>query len=312
MSERENIQRSPMEPVPACSIPAAWPPPWLAETAAESSSPPLPTAAEMSKPAGPAVASDPLPTDPQDDGREVIASPPSCPKCGSFDLWQTVVGNWRCQHCDIAAWRRSRSLLELRGTIAADRGDGPRREAGDRSKRAGTCPEANMTTERTQNGKLGGCESKSKPTFALTLQAVPGWGDVPATIRLKRFLKAALRSYGLRCTECREHAPPWRCRRTARTSTRCRRVARRGRIRRANMIINHGARPVFPGGNRIRWKNVASPVAFSEGIPIMTLVVDCIGAIKGLETLTCGFLRWFPENRPWAVVSVRVTKRRSA
>ena len=65
-----------------------------------------------------------------------------------------------------------------------------------------------MTTERTQNGKLGGCESKSKPTFALTLQAVPGWGDVPATIRLKRFLKAALRSYGLRCTECREHAPP--------------------------------------------------------------------------------------------------------
>ncbi len=40
--------------------------------------------------------------------------------------------------------------------------------------------------------------------FTLTLRALPAWGDVPATIRLKRFLKAALRSYGLKCTECRE------------------------------------------------------------------------------------------------------------
>jgi hypothetical protein len=46
-----------------------------------------------------------------------------------------------------------------------------------------------------------------KPTFALTLQAVPG-SDVPPIIRLRRFLKAALRSYGLRCVECREHASP--------------------------------------------------------------------------------------------------------
>lgn len=46
-----------------------------------------------------------------------------------------------------------------------------------------------------------------RPTYALTLEAVPG-GDVPATIRLKRFLKAALRGYGLRCTEAREiHNP---------------------------------------------------------------------------------------------------------
>ena len=49
--------------------------------------------------------------------------------------------------------------------------------------------------------------STGKPTFALTLQAVPGWGNVPATIRLKRFLKAALRGYGLRCTEAREIIP---------------------------------------------------------------------------------------------------------
>ncbi len=46
-----------------------------------------------------------------------------------------------------------------------------------------------------------------KPTFALTLVALPNWGNAPATIRLKRFLKAALRSYGLRCTEAREITP---------------------------------------------------------------------------------------------------------
>jgi hypothetical protein len=53
--------------------------------------------------------------------------------------------------------------------------------------------------------------SRCKPEperFALTLQAVPGWGDVPAAIRLKRFLKMPLRAYGLKCTECREHARP--------------------------------------------------------------------------------------------------------
>jgi len=35
--------------------------------------------------------------------------------------------------------------------------------------------------------------------FALTLEAIPD-GGAPAVIRLRRFLKAALRSYGLRCT----------------------------------------------------------------------------------------------------------------
>lgn len=60
---------------------------------------------------------------------------------------------------------------------------------------------------------------KGKPTFALTLQAVPGWGDVPATIRLKRFLKAALRSYGLKCTECRESNTPATIRATSPAGT---------------------------------------------------------------------------------------------
>lgn len=38
--------------------------------------------------------------------------------------------------------------------------------------------------------------------FTLTLRPLPGW-DVPAIIRLRKFLKMALRSYGLRCVEIR-------------------------------------------------------------------------------------------------------------
>jgi hypothetical protein len=47
-------------------------------------------------------------------------------------------------------------------------------------------------------------ERVSAPRFALTLQAVPGWGDVPVIIRLRKFLKAALRAWGLRCIRCEE------------------------------------------------------------------------------------------------------------
>jgi hypothetical protein len=36
----------------------------------------------------------------------------TCPKCGGIDLWETIAGTWRCQHCDAAAWQRSRSLRE--------------------------------------------------------------------------------------------------------------------------------------------------------------------------------------------------------
>lgn len=52
--------------------------------------------------------------------------------------------------------------------------------------------------------KLGGCDRPGKPTFALTLEALPSWDGPPAIIRLRKFLKAALRSYGLKCIECRE------------------------------------------------------------------------------------------------------------
>jgi hypothetical protein len=48
-----------------------------------------------------------------------------------------------------------------------------------------------------------------RPTFNVVLTALPGWG-VPAVVRLRRFLKAALRAYGLRCIEVVEvpAAPP--------------------------------------------------------------------------------------------------------
>lgn len=31
----------------------------------------------------------------------------ACTTCGSLELWQTIKGQWRCQHCDppIDAWR---------------------------------------------------------------------------------------------------------------------------------------------------------------------------------------------------------------
>ena len=72
-----------------------------------------------------------------DDGRDdEVAPPPPCPKCGSLDLWQTVAGNWRCQHCDATAWRRSRSLLEraerLRRIVTTVPGVKRATEAGER------------------------------------------------------------------------------------------------------------------------------------------------------------------------------------
>jgi hypothetical protein len=36
----------------------------------------------------------------------------SCPMCGGSDIWETIGGTWRCQHCDATALARSRSLAE--------------------------------------------------------------------------------------------------------------------------------------------------------------------------------------------------------
>jgi len=61
--------------------------------------------------AGDAVAA------PEADDMQVIepdedAAPRPCPRCGGSDLWETIAGTWRCQHCDAAALARSRSVAD--------------------------------------------------------------------------------------------------------------------------------------------------------------------------------------------------------
>jgi hypothetical protein len=43
--------------------------------------------------------------------------------------------------------------------------------------------------------------------YTFTVVSVPGW-NVPTIIRVRKFLKSALRSWGLRCVECQETTPP--------------------------------------------------------------------------------------------------------
>ena len=43
-----------------------------------------------------------------------------------------------------------------------------------------------------------------KPTYEFKVVAVPNFDGPPVIIRLRKFLKAALRAYGLRCVDCRE------------------------------------------------------------------------------------------------------------
>jgi len=40
--------------------------------------------------------------------------------------------------------------------------------------------------------------------YHVTLRPEPGNWRTPAIVRLRKFLKAAVRQWGLRCTECRE------------------------------------------------------------------------------------------------------------
>jgi ribosomal protein L37AE/L43A len=42
-----------------------------------------------------------------------------CPQCGSLELWQTLAGTWRCQHCDREALERSRKLGERAARLRA-------------------------------------------------------------------------------------------------------------------------------------------------------------------------------------------------
>lgn len=46
-------------------------------------------------------------------------------------------------------------------------------------------------------------EAPNVPTFVLTLRPAPGW-SMPAITRLRKLLKLALRSCGLRCTSVYE------------------------------------------------------------------------------------------------------------
>ena len=48
-------------------------------------------------------------------------------------------------------------------------------------------------------------ERSPKPTFTFTMEAVPD--DIPPIIRLRRFLKAAQRAYGLKCIDVKETTP---------------------------------------------------------------------------------------------------------
>ena len=47
----------------------------------------------------------------------------------------------------------------------------------------------------------------SKPEFAIVLRDCPHPGSAPVIIRLRHFLKSALRQYGLRAIECRTITP---------------------------------------------------------------------------------------------------------
>jgi len=40
------------------------------------------------------------------------AGPSPCSKCGGSDLWEPILGPWRCQGCDASALHRSRSLAD--------------------------------------------------------------------------------------------------------------------------------------------------------------------------------------------------------
>lgn len=53
---------------------------------------------------------------------------------------------------------------------------------------------------------MQGKSGEPEPVYRVTLQATGS--DVPAVVRLRRFLKMALRGYGLRCLDVEEVNPP--------------------------------------------------------------------------------------------------------
>jgi len=55
-----------------------------------------------------------------DNDFHAIDLPDPCPTCGTFELWQTLVGNWRCLRCDppTCAWRLMDLANRLRSHTA--------------------------------------------------------------------------------------------------------------------------------------------------------------------------------------------------
>lgn len=79
-----------------CLTPAAWPPPWLAETAVLSP-----------------VQPPPPPAPPSADGDiwgEAIDPPPPCRHCGSLELWQDCAEGWHCLYCEPEGHQKSQRL----------------------------------------------------------------------------------------------------------------------------------------------------------------------------------------------------------
>ena len=47
-----------------------------------------------------------------------------CSECGTLELWQTLMGNWRCLRCDPPT--KARRLRERAAQVKSDRSDSPR------------------------------------------------------------------------------------------------------------------------------------------------------------------------------------------
>jgi len=67
--------------------------------------------------------------DPEPKELDEIDPPPPCPKCGSYDLWESpkfpAGSRWRCTHCDpphrAEAWARKAARLRKIKELAAER-----------------------------------------------------------------------------------------------------------------------------------------------------------------------------------------------
>jgi hypothetical protein len=141
-----NCIDTPLAPVPPVPPSAAWPPPWLAAPAAEFPPSEPPTVA-----VSPADAT--APSEPEDSPADFVTwedsipieSVSPCPRCGSYELWQSIAGTWRCMVCgpDAAAYRRSQRL----------------REQAARQRRLSPPPEKAEADAKPLHPHLEGCEN---------------------------------------------------------------------------------------------------------------------------------------------------------